>query len=245
MARQGQPELITDPVAAYERIAPWFRAISDRRRAYLDAIDTLITERIPAGSVSLLDVGSGTGERARRIAERGGLTEITLLEPSCAMRSGGGAGEVLDLRAEQLHLLPGRYDVITCLWNVLGHIFPRSRRVEVLRQFARLTPTGPVFIDLNHRYNAREYGFWMTAGRYFRDWTRSGESRGDVMVRWSAGDAECQTLGHVFTDGEFRRMCREAGLTVEARIVVNYRNGSPSYWSWAGNLLYVLCARTI
>ena len=57
------------------------------------------------------------------------------------------------MRAEDLHLVQAEFDIITCLWNVLGHIFPFARRIEVLRKFARLlSPQGKLFIDVSHRY---------------------------------------------------------------------------------------------
>ena len=49
-------EHLSDPVAAYDRIAPEYRALSERRNAYLRAVEQLIVSRIPAGTGSLLDV---------------------------------------------------------------------------------------------------------------------------------------------------------------------------------------------
>jgi 2-polyprenyl-3-methyl-5-hydroxy-6-metoxy-1,4-benzoquinol methylase len=228
-----------DPIAAYDRIAPEFARITAKRKPYLDSIDRLVMSRIPPGSRSMLDVGSGDGRRARRIAQEGGIADLVLLEPSVAMR-GSDAG-IRTMRAQELHLLEGKFDVITCLWNVLGHIFPASSREEVLRQFARLvSPQGRIFVDLHHRYNARHYGTLPTALRFLHDALRWNDTNGDAVVSWDVGQVQCTTRGHVFTHHEFRSMVHASSLNIETRFVVDYATGECRRWSIQGHLLYVL-----
>jgi SAM-dependent methyltransferase len=229
--------VILDPVAAYDRIGPVFQRIAEKRRAYLDSIDQLVISGIPPGSRSMLDVGSGDGVRARRIAQARNIAELVLLEPSVAMQSDTGLGKLHTMRAEELHLIDGEFDVITCLWNVLGHIFPAASRLEVLQQFARLvSPQGRIFIDVQHRYNARHYGVIPTALRFLRDQVRWRDTNGDVVVAWDV----CTTRGHVFTHREFRSLARAAGLNIESRFIVDYATGECRRWSTQGHLLYVL-----
>ncbi len=190
-----------DPVAAYDRMAPFFADLVESRRAYLDSIDRLVVAEAPPGSRSLLDAGAGDGARSRRIAQSLSVSKLVLLEPSAAMQGEGIAGAaVWTMRAEDLHLVQAEFDMITCLWNVLGHIFPSARRIEVLRQFARLlSPQGKLFIDVSHRYNARHYGALPTAMRFLRDRVFGSETNGDVVVAWNLGGKRCTTKGHVFT----------------------------------------------
>jgi SAM-dependent methyltransferase len=228
-----------DPVSAYDRIAPVFARIAEKRRLYLDSIDRLVISGIPSGSRSLLDVGSGDGRRARRIAQARNIAELLLLEPSLAMQDGNATGQTM--RAEDLHLIHGECDVITCLWNVLGHIFPSASRLEVLHQFARLlSPQGRIFLDVQHRYNFRHYGTIPTTLRFLRDRLRWDETNGDVVVAWDVEDVRCTTRGHVFTDKEFRSLAQAAGLNIENRFVVDYATGECRRWSIEGSLLYVL-----
>jgi 2-polyprenyl-3-methyl-5-hydroxy-6-metoxy-1,4-benzoquinol methylase len=231
-----------DPVAAYDRIAPVFARLAEQRRPYLDRIDQLVISEMPPGSRSLLDVGSGDGARARRIAQTRGIAELVLLEPSLAMQGAGHAdAKVWTMRAEELQPVQAEFDVITCLWNVLGHIFPLANRVEVLRQFARLaSPHGRIFVDVNHRYNARHYGPLKTALRVLRDRVSWDEKNGDVVVAWQVDETRCTTRGHVFTGKEFRSLALAAGLSIEKTFVVDYATGEQRRWSWQGNLLYVL-----
>jgi SAM-dependent methyltransferase len=237
--------LLEDPVAAYDRIAPEFPRMSERRRAYLDRVEQLIVNAIPAGADSLLDVGGGDGARGRRIAQSRGIGNCVLLEPSAAMRgSDAVSSEIWPIRAEDLRGRDGQFDAIVCLWNVLGHIFPAAARVETLRQCARLlTPRGRFFADLNHRYNAREYGVRPTLARFLRDTFRPGDSNGDVMTQWSVRGEVCATRGHVFTHAEFRRLAGAAELLIEKRFVVDYATGEVRRWSLSGNLVYQLRRR--
>ncbi len=235
------PELL-DPVSAYDRIAPQFASVAGPRRAYLEQIDRLIISEIPRGSRSLLDVGAGDGARGLRIACAAGLQEVTLLEPSAGMRSKWPPGmRGIAIRAEELSSVAGNFDVILCLWNVLGHVFPAAKRVEVLRQFARLASAGGrVFIDFNHRYNIHRYGLWPTLGRRLYDEIRPGERNGDVTVAWTIGGVDCTTRGHAFTSREVTRMIAAAGLQVERKYIVDYATGELCRRQFQGNPLYVL-----
>ena len=231
-----------EPVLAYDRVAPAFHSLSDRRRAYLAAVDRLIVARIPEGSQSLLDIGSGDGVRALSIAQSAGIREIVLLEPSEAMRSRWPTHvQGLAIRAEQLDRVAGVFDTVTCLWNVLGHIAPSENRSAVLRQCRRLlSDNGKMFIDVNNRYNFQHHGFLRTAMRMLRDRARPNDKNGDVAVSWNIDGKTYTTGGHVFRPDEFPRMAEEAGLTVEECITIDYGSGLVRRSRFAGNPLYVL-----
>jgi 2-polyprenyl-3-methyl-5-hydroxy-6-metoxy-1,4-benzoquinol methylase len=232
-----------DPIAAYDHIGPVFASIAEKRRSYLDSVDRLVISGIPPGSRSMLDVGAGDGRRARCIAKARDIAELVLVEPSAAMHSQDT--QFRAMRAEELHLLEPEFDVITCLWNVLGHIFPSGSRLEVLRHFASLmSPHGRIFIDVLHRYNVRHYGAIPTALRFLHDHLRWKDTNGDVVVAWAIQEdvdqVRCTTRGHVFTHREFRSLAQAAGLNIETRFVVDYATGERKAWSMAGHLLYVL-----
>ncbi|MGA2740801.1 MAG: methyltransferase domain-containing protein [Bryobacteraceae bacterium] len=241
-ARRSGALPLLDPVAAYDRIAPLYAQVAHQRKAYLDAVDRLIVAEIPPGSRSMLDIGAGDGMRAARIAAAAGLPHLALLEPSERMRSYyADRANVWCMRAEELYRQQGSFDAVTCLWNVLGHILPAVARVEALRQFARLAaPQGKIFIDLNHRYNARHYGALPTAMRFLRDRLSPPGRHGDVRVVWELDGHACATTGHVFTHAEFAALSRAAGLRIEKRFVVDYASGQIRRWSFDGNLMYVL-----
>jgi SAM-dependent methyltransferase len=232
----------TDPVSAYDLVAPSFALLASQRREYLDAVDRLVIAHLPPGAGTLLDVGAGDARRARRIAAAARIDDFLLVEPSEGMRRAGGpSGAWLDLRAENLHRLDRQFDIILCLWNVVGHVFPRAARLEAMRQFRRLLKAnGRAFIDVNHRYNAAQYGVARTAGRWLHDKLHPSERNGDVIATWRLPGAETSVRGHVFTGREFAGLAREAELRVERRFVVDYKTGRERRLAIQGNLLYVM-----
>ena len=236
-------EHFDDPVAAYGRLASRYPAFADRRRRYLRAVEDLIVSRLPVSANSLLDIGAGDGARALRIAASAGIRRIVLVEPSSGMsRLVPSAAELWRLRAEDLNpaAVSERFDAITCLWNSLGHVPGDQNRRSALSSMAQiLSPTGMLFLDVNHRYNAHGYGFSATCARWIQDLVRCDPRNGDVTASWRVGESRVSTYGHVFTHREVMRLAQFAGLQLEGRIVVDYENGSVRRLPWLGNLLYI------
>ena len=232
-----------DPVLAYDRLARVYAEIAGKRRLYLAGVEREILARVPRGSRSLLDIGAGDGSRTLRLASAMGVSRIVLLEPSQKMRGTRPDGvEVWHCRAEDLpsQANPERFDVITCLWNVLGHIGGTAGRSAAMRGIGeRLTETGRFFMDVNHRDNARAYGIAPTVARMVRDVLLPCEENGDVAASWEFGADRISTYGHVFTHREVMQLARAAGLKVEERIVINYDDGRVRRSPLQGNLLYV------
>jgi SAM-dependent methyltransferase len=240
--KSNSNQYIDDPVAAYTLLAPYYAAISSRRQCYLRSIESAVVSRIPAGSKSLLDVGAGDGSRALEIARRCGIANIVLLEPSLEMAApAAGIVKVWNVRAEELVDEPNKFEVITCLWNVLGHLRGVQSRVRAMRAMGRLlTPEGRCFVDVTHRYNLRSYGVFSTVARFIRDSFFYKSGNADVTATWNVGRESISTYGHVFIDREVRDMAQVAGLEIEHRIAVDYDSGKIRRFAFTGNLLYVL-----
>ena len=237
-----KPLQIIDPVTAYSGIASGFSRLSEARRPYLEQVENCIIREVPKGACSMLDVGSGDGCRAKRIAVACGVRRLVLLEPSAAMRGlAATSAETWDMRAEELGEIEDQFDVITCLWNVLGHIDSSARRAEVLGHFSRLLRAGGMlFMDFNHRYNASEYGRLPTLVRLLKDRLQPDERNGDVTTQWRIDGTIWATKGHVFTDKEVRTLIKVAGLKIRQRVVISYSTGRIRQRSFEGNLLYAV-----
>jgi 2-polyprenyl-3-methyl-5-hydroxy-6-metoxy-1,4-benzoquinol methylase len=235
--------MIDDPVVAYDQLAPYYSHFTERRAAYLRSVEQQIAARIPAGATSLLDIGAGDGSRAVSIAGAAGISRIVLLEPSPKMSAEPPAGcDIWRIRAEELDVdaIADRFGVITCLWNVLGHISQFDLRARALNAAAQLlSQDGLMFVDVINRYNMRSYGATMTAARWLRDHIAPSDSNGDVKARWSTSNVEITTYGHVFTHQEMRRLANSAGLHCAGRFVIDYDTGEIRRATWKGNLLYV------
>jgi len=191
----------------------------------------------------MLDIGAGDGARALRITAASAIKRLILLEPSAGMaRLISHKAEIWPIRAEELDsaAISERFDVITCLWNVLGHVRREDSRARALANVARLlSPEGKFFIDVNHRYNVRAYGLAQTAARWIGDKIIDGETRGDVTASCRSGESTISTHGHVFIHEEVMRLARAAGLALDERIVIDYEDGRVRRWSILGNLLYI------
>ncbi|HLH01845.1 MAG TPA: class I SAM-dependent methyltransferase [Bryobacteraceae bacterium] len=232
------PEL--DPVAAYDLLAPSFSAVSKTRERYLRAIEDLIVSAAPKTAASMLDIGSGDGRRALQIARQLGIRRVTLLEPSATMRAHWPDDvEGWYVRVEELGSKAGNFDLITCLWNVLGHVFPTEARLHALEQMRRLlTANGRLFMDVSHRYNMLHYGRVRTLLRMLRDRFGQDWLSGDVSVRWEVAGGNVHAKGHVFTAAELEALARAAGLQIEHRFVVDYATGELRRSKYQGHLLY-------
>jgi SAM-dependent methyltransferase len=242
-----EPKHFDDPVLAYDRLAPNYAELAQRRWLYLAGVEREILVRIPKGSHSLLDIGAGNGRRALRIASKADVSRIVLLEPSEEMLRvrPDGVG-VWRCRAEDLsdRSSSEKFDLITCLWNVLGHIKTTQLRMQALSHVATvLSEKGKFFMDVNHRYNARSYGVLPTAVRRLRDFLFPGEENGDVAVGWNVGAERINTYGHVFTDREVVQLAHSGGLNLEERVAIDYDNGRVVRSPFKGNLLYVFRRR--
>ncbi len=133
-----------------------------------------------------------------------------------------------------------QFDVITCLWNVLGHIPSAENRLRSLCAVAQLlSPNGKFFLDVTHRYNFRAYGIVPTCGRWIRDQLFPSEHNGNVVAKWTVDEFSISTYGHVFTHREIMCLTAAAGLEPEEQIVIDYENGKIRRFGFQGNLLYV------
>lgn len=228
----------------YDVLAPHYRDYAAARAAYLDAVDRLVIERIPQGASSMLDVGAGDGSRSVRIGKARGIATLVLAEPCQEMLTQGQGlegVEVWSVAAEELPETDRRFDVITCLWNVLGHVPNHDCRVQALRKMGGLlTNQGRLFLDVNNRHNARAYGMWRVFGRIAYDAMFPRNTKGDAYYTVRAGDAEVCAMGHLFHPGEMQRLFLAAGLDVRGRSVIDYRTGQRHKTPWEGQLFYEL-----
>jgi SAM-dependent methyltransferase len=234
---------VLEPVAAYDSLADSYDSLLVSKSRYLRKIEDLVISHI-AGAQSLLDVGAGDGTRTLRIAESAQITNVVLVEPSAGMRSQCHHDvEYWSCRAAEIPENAPKFDAITCLWNVLGHLHDHEERLFVLSRLRmHLAPSGALFLDVNHRYNAAAYGATKTLLRMAYDLAFPSEKNGDVIVSWRVGDRSIRTRGHVFTGTELHQLFRGSGLAIRKKWIINYHSGEQHKSPLFGNLLYQLVA---
>jgi len=233
--------LALSPIAAYDAFAPFYSAYANTRAPYLRKVEDVVIAHARR-SRSLLDVGAGDGSRALRIAHAAKLARVVLMEPSAGMRSQCPPGvEVWPYGVSEIPHFGLQFEVITCLWNVLGHLEGPQERASALAQLRKmLVPQGMVFLDVSHRYNAESYGWSSTFLRMAADFFLRSKKQGDVAVVWKAGEQIIRTTGHVFTHGEIKRLVSSAGLKILKRWIISYETGRENKLPFRGHLLYQL-----
>lgn len=228
----------------YDGIAPFYRDYSNQKSLCLSAIDELIIKNAPRDTQSLLDVGAGDGRRGMNLAKRLKIEKIILVDPSLEMVKKCKILQPTDiwhLAAEDLPSCREKFDIILCLWNVLGHINNRSRRIKALKRMKEnLSPNGRIFLDVNNRHNASSYGWLKVFGRILIDAILPDEKRGDASFNWEIGGKTFSGMGHLFTPFEIENIIKESGLTIEKRYAINYKNGRIGRTFLEGQLFYIL-----
>jgi len=237
-SRAQQPAMLS-PIAAYDAFAPYYGSYSEARRRYLRKVEEIVIRNTRAGW-SLLDVGAGDGSRALRIAAAARIGRLVLLEPSAEMRA--RCVPACECWPYGLLEIPDEcppFDVITCLWNVLGHIRGTEQKILALARLKKLLAAGgAMFLDVTHRYNAAAYGWSKTLFRAAGDLLIPSDARGDVIVSWRTGERMIRTHGHAFTHAEMKRLFCSAGLRIQRRWVIHYESGHECRLPLFGNLLY-------
>lgn len=238
---------MTRSQAMYAELAGAYDRYALARRAYLDAVDRLILDRVPPGAASrYLDVGAGDGRRTAVIAAGVGAASVTALDNCGPMLAGcrpRPSWRIVEAPLEEFTGDAAGYDLITCLWNVLGHVDDDADRGRALRNIRGLVaPEGRIFIDVNNRYNAGAYGAWRCVRNMVLDAVRRSDRTGDISFTLRVGDEAVPSSTHLFSPFEIRRLIRDAGLRVVDELFVDYRTGRTRWSVFAGQMLFQLAA---
>ena len=221
----------------YKSIAPNYVQYSGKRSQYLRGIEDQIFQ-FKKKSESYLDVGTGDGHRAIRIAKRLTATKVVLLDNSRAML------ELVphQFEAERVNCSGEDYkseikfDLITCLWNVFGHIDSSKHRVNTLTNMSKhLQPKGVIAIDINNRYNCLNYGWNAVLKNFLKDICRV-KRRGIYKLNFDDHQSEV-FIHNIF---EFDALIKKVGLKILNKKYINYDTGSCEKSPLRGQILYFL-----
>lgn len=227
----------------YDALAPQYREYARQRSAYLAAVDSFVLENLPAGAARLLDAGAGDGVRGMDLARRAGISRVVQCEPSVAMAArcrALGPAAVWQCPMAEIPTTAERFEVILCLWNVLGHVPSGGGRIAALARLRQLlADDGVIFLDVNNRHNAAAYGWARVCGRIVVDTLAPRERRGDASFEWRIGGQTYPAMGHLFAPAEIEGLIARAGLTVRAKAAIDYATGARSRWALKGQLVFM------
>lgn len=241
---QENSENPVDVIGAYDAIAPMYAEYSSGKQAYLNAVDDIVIKNLKP-SDRLLDIGAGDGRRLAKIKSAVGIKDAIAIEPSpemakiCEKAANVTVHRVFAEKIDTLDI--GKFNAVTALWNVFGHVGNSEMRLKALKNIAvKLEDDGVFILDVNNRHNASAYGKWNVFLRVLVDSFNFKESRGDVTYDWKIGADVVKSRGHLFTPSEIESLFTKAGLRIVSNFSVNYLTGKIFNSKYRGQLFYTL-----
>ena len=238
---------MTDSQELYNLFAPYYRPYSKRKKRYIETVNKIIINNLPSKTNSILDIGAGDGVRGAKLYKTIGARELIQIDNSRGMlkimQKGKGISHMmLDISDDKLPKKLGKYDVILCLWNVLGHIETQEARLMVLKNIRLLlNPRGSFFIDVSNRYNAKYYGWKNALRNLYRDAVSPSIHNGDFKYIINISEnLNISTKNHFFSPGEMRSLFKKSGFKILKKHFVDYENGEIQKFPFKGQLVYIL-----
>ena len=229
----------------YAEFAPWYREYASKKEAYLQSVDDFI-KADANGKRSIIDIGAGDGTRLLKIlAAMGGSVRAVVIDNSDGMidllqKIPNVKVLKADIASPKFHPV-GKYEIVLCLWNVIGHVMTEKERIMALKHMAGLLEDdGIIFLDVNNRYNVVQYGFKSVLVNIMKDVLSRDERNGDFALTIEAGGKKICTVVHLFSPTEVERLINAAGLKVVQRRMIDYETGKHVDNVWSGQLIYKL-----
>ncbi|WP_036530477.1 class I SAM-dependent methyltransferase [Nocardia sp. CNY236] len=204
----------------YDAYSHGYVTYLEQHSGYFQAVERVIfAAAADRRGIAVLDVGTGTGERLQRVVSVIRPDRVVAIDESPEMAAlaqrNCPTAEVHAVALGSPDLpaaIPGTFDLVICLSNVLGHV-PRTQLVPGLNQIRNMLKPGGAFVfDVNNRYNAVRYGVFQTMRNMVRDGLLPGG--GDFVAAYRDGDTLLQTPVHLFSRAEVVRLVRSSGFEI-------------------------------
>ena len=234
----------------YDNLAPFYGEYCLKRDKYLMAVETLIVRNIEGGD-TMMDIGSGDGKRAERIARKLKVKKLLLTDNSRQMvkklnniKSKIVSVKHADITKKDFSGVKFKPKMITCLFNVLGHIETVREREQALKNIRSLVDKkGVIFMDVNNRYNAENYGYVNVLINIFKDLWYPSERNGNFKFTIKVKEKRIPAAVHLFNPLEIERLFKSCGLKIIKKFYINYRTGELESTFLSGQILYKLSSR--
>ena len=229
-------------IKGYTKPDMWYRQQSNCRIKYINAIDKEVLRYVNS---PMLDIGSGDGIRAVRIAQIGDISNLVLSDPSPDMAqacSNLKVSKVYKCSAEDLNKvnINTKFELITCLWNVLGEISKEYMSTAINNMASLLSPTGKLVIDVSNRYNIKQYGIKEVTKNVLTDIIPLLPRRGKFNYTINQNETEVHLCSYFFSPNQLEPMFKKVRLTIHTKKFFDYQTGQEVHSPFEGHLLYVL-----
>lgn len=232
--------------AFYTGFARTYEHYASLRKAYITAVNKFIVDEI--GSVkTIIDVGSGDGIRATHLAKELKAQHLTLVDNSDGMINRiRKTKDMTVIKADissYKYKSGEKYDLVLCLWNVLGHIPGHERKVALKNLASLVGDSGVLILDVNNRYNISHYGIVAVIKNILKDIFYQKKTNGDFQLSIDTGLENIRTVVHIFNPFEIENLIQSADLKIVKKLVVDYGNGNLCKSIFGGQLVYELVKR--
>lgn len=235
----------------FDSLATQYDVKSSARAKYLSAINMLILRKIREEnkiSGKVLDVGCGTGTRAKAIFSALPMIEIYGSDISLKMLTIAKTKNLAGLVHSDMRSLPFKdesFEAITCLFNVIGYLSAPTQRIRAFREFYRvLKSSGLLFIDFMNRWHLGEglsfrRSIFTASGMYIRSLFPDLENRGNLFFNLSLNNRRIRGFVHGFSHGEIWRLLSKSGFDVVDSLIIGYDSGDIKRHRWQGQYFFV------
>lgn len=235
----------------FDSLATQYDAKSSARAKYLSAINMLILRKIREEnkiSGKVLDVGCGTGTRAKAIFSALPMIEIYGSDISSKMLMIAKTKGLAGLVNSDMQFLPFRdesFEVVTCLFNAIGYLSTPIQRIRAFREFYRvLKPSGLLFIDFMNRWHLGEglsfrRSVFTAFGMYVRSLLPDLENQGNLFFNLSLNGRQIRGFVHGFSCGEIKRLLAKNGFDIVDSLIVGYDSGEIRRHCWQGQYFFI------
>lgn len=235
-------------VELYNKFAPYYRSYSRKKSIYINSVDRLVLKNLPERNRRVLDVGCGDGARGVRLFKKMRGERMLMIDSSNEMIKLARKLETQNIKIRKLDIsqqelmFEEQFDIILCLWNVLGHIPNINQRLKALKNMKRaLANGGKIYIDISNRYNIRYYGLSKVFTNIIKDFFKPSPTNGDFNYKIIVNKhIKLNSTCHFFNPFEFKSLIKKAGLKVEKWYSVNYKTGQIEKTFFQGHLFYIL-----
>ena len=231
----------------FDELASDYDKKSLNRKKYLDSIDQIIVECLSDKKIKLLDVGCGTGKRAKGIQSKLKLIELygCDLSPNMIEIAKHNIKNAKVLNMMNLTYKNNTFDAVTCLFNTFGYLDKKSDRIKVLNNFNRiLKPGGLVFIDVMNLFHLGEnVKFKRSVFTVFKEVVDAFVKHnkiGDKYFSIQVVDKKIKGYVHGFSPKELDGLAKKSNFNIEKKLIIGYDSGKKRKRITQGQLFYIL-----
>ena len=227
-------------INAYDYLAPEYIEISMQKRLYLDSINKIIADNSPEIIVItwMPVVEMVLGQKSSLINFKPENVVMIDNSPKMVELAKKLVGDVY-LSSIADYKSTSKFDLITSLWNVFGHIESKEKRIESLKNLNwHLKDDGVLILDVNNRYNI-DYGFFQVIKNIIMDLNIFKKDKSLGWYQFEHKGKQFSTYLHNFF--EISDVLKQSGFSIIKFFSVGYNDGIPKKNNiFKGQLLFIV-----